>query len=118
MFFHTNYIEDNYVRFRKDEIDGACNDKRFESSFFVDMFFGDKPADHESSKQHANFWSSLEHNLHKSDSEYSDESDGEPIDQELIDSYREKLSHTVNSDDEDEDDEDLDEYFKKLENKN
>ena len=116
MFFHTNYIEDNYCRFRKEEVDGACNDSRFESSFFIDMFFGEQPGDHEGSVHASNFWQSLEHNLHKSDSEYSGNSDDEPLDQELIDSYREKLAATENSEEEDSD-EDLDDYFKNLENK-
>jgi C2 domain of PTEN tumour-suppressor protein len=37
--FHTGYVPPNVMRLTKEQLDGACRDKRFPDDFFVDLIF-------------------------------------------------------------------------------
>lgn len=37
--FHTGYVPPNVMRLTKDQLDGACTDKRFSDDFFMDLIF-------------------------------------------------------------------------------
>ncbi|CAH0483103.1 unnamed protein product [Peronospora belbahrii] len=39
--FHTGYIPQGILRLTKAQLDGACNDPRFNQDFFVDLIFAD-----------------------------------------------------------------------------
>merc|ERR1719498_1802276 len=37
--FHTGYVPCGVLRFTRDQLDGACTDKRFDEDFFIDFIF-------------------------------------------------------------------------------
>ncbi len=37
--FHTGYVPPNVMRLTKDQLDGACTDRRFSDDFFMDLIF-------------------------------------------------------------------------------
>ena len=37
--FHTGYVPPNVLRLTKEQLDGACNDKRYPDNFFLDLIF-------------------------------------------------------------------------------
>ncbi|KAI9905160.1 hypothetical protein PsorP6_013808 [Peronosclerospora sorghi] len=39
--FHTGYVPQGVLRLTKAQLDGACNDPRFDQDFFVDLIFAD-----------------------------------------------------------------------------
>jgi hypothetical protein len=62
----------------------------------------DKPEE-EGDIAQGKFWSSLEHNQHKSDSDDSSEMSYGNIDKELLDSYREQIAASSSEDESDAD---------------
>jgi tensin len=48
--FHTGYIPPKVMRLSKEQLDGACTDKRFPDDFFIDLIF--EPCDAEMASQH------------------------------------------------------------------
>ena len=38
--FHTGYVPSGVLRLSKSQLDGACDDPRFDADFFVDLIFG------------------------------------------------------------------------------
>ena len=39
MAFHTRYVRSPIMRLMKEQLDGACNDVRFDDDFFVELIF-------------------------------------------------------------------------------
>ncbi|CEG42645.1 phosphatidylinositol--trisphosphate 3 [Plasmopara halstedii] len=52
--FHTGYIPQGILRLTKAQLDGACNDSRFDQDFFVDLIFADVESEEMSLANHAN----------------------------------------------------------------
>jgi tensin len=48
--FHTGYVPPKVMRLSKEQLDGACADKRFPDDFFIDLIF--EPCDAEMASQH------------------------------------------------------------------
>ena len=40
--FNTFFVNDNILRFTKDQIDGVCKDIRYPNDFFIDLIYDDK----------------------------------------------------------------------------